>query len=154
MQLVDEDHSVLIVGQSHSHTIQIKMSILQFAKICGSDGDIASDVQADFGSQEYEDKCTETKRLVTLFPTIPIWDKDLLIDEEVEVFNDGIPNTSETIQLVTEDIVGWDNEGILLTMPKEFYNLHVKHLHPIQMIISPFKVFLKSKKTQQQKSLV
>ena len=150
ISLEHDEHSVFIKGKSHNHQLQVKMSILQFAKICGTDGELAQEVEADFGSIEHEEKCIETKQLVTLFPNIPVWDKELIIEDQVTIKEN---TTDKTIELTVKDIVGWSNEGITLSMPQEFYNLHVKPLQPIQLSISPFTLYIKSKKSEKQQSL-
>lgn len=146
MSLIEDERSVLIQGKSYNQSLDIKMSILQMAKVFGSDTELASEVDNDFGSEEYEDRCLETKRLVTQFPEISVWNKKLHIENDVQVRD----LDANTVQVTTQDIAGWDNEGITLSVPKAFYTTYLKPLEPLQMSVSPFSLHLKRKTNLQQ----
>ena len=92
MRLVNYGRSVVIDGESVSpnswgEKAEIKMSILQLAKIWGTDRISVSEVEDSFGSDELEDKCDETREEVKKFPDFEFWNKEIKI-EDVSVSSD------------------------------------------------------------------
>lgn len=156
MKLLENQNTVKIIGDCFGHQVTMEISILQLAKIFGTDKEISQKVETDFGSTEYEDKCDETREYVKKFPEIEVWDKELefgyvSVEDQKWVkefrenkFQEKSINP-KTIGIYAEDIVGWDNEGIRIDFPKEIYDKELKD-KKFKVFVSPFYVDLRIKK--------
>ncbi len=145
MKLLKDQNTVKIVGDCFGHEVLIEISILQLAKIFGTDREVVQEAEDDFGSKEYEDKCNETREYVQKFPEIDVWNKELEFSY-VSVENEGWARRStnpETIRIYAEDIVGWNNEGIRIEFPKEIFNQKLKD-KKFRVFMSSFAVELRT----------
>ena len=75
MKLLEDNITVKIIGDYLKNKIIIKLSILQIAKIFGTDKKIID--KLDFGSIEDEYKCDETREYVKKFPNIDVLDREI-----------------------------------------------------------------------------
>ena len=153
MELLENHNTVKIVGDCFGHQVTMEISILQLAKIFGTDKEISQEVENDFGSTEYEDKCDETREYVKKFPEIKVWNNELefgyvSVEDQKWVkefrenkFQEKSINP-KTIGIYAEDIVGWDNEGIRIDFPKEIYDKDLKGKE-FRVFVSPFSVDLR-----------
>jgi hypothetical protein len=128
-----DDNIVQIIGICQEQEAKAELSVLQLAKIFGSDKKVISEVENDFGSVEYEDKCEEIKALIKSFPNIKTAEKEIEFDYV------SIGNIKENaIEIYAEDIVGWNNEGLRIDFPFEIYDKYLQG--------KKFKVFMTSNK--------
>ncbi len=122
ISLKDDKRTVLIIGDYKGNSIQIRMSILQLAKLFGVDKEVMKNLI--FGSEELEDRCEEVKKLIKKFPYIEVKEQQLdferysIIDETTDIDSP----EKEFVSVFVEDIVGWGNEGIRINIPKEIYD--------------------------------
>jgi hypothetical protein len=146
MELKDDEITVKIIGEAFGHKINMKISILQLAKIFGTDQKVGEECESiGFGSFELEEKCEETRELIKKFPNIINgWTKEIKFDY-VSV-EDGLwkdrSKDPNIIWIFAEDLVGWDNEGILIDFPKEIYDKMLKgkefevFVRPLSLVLS------------------
>lgn len=143
MEHLENQNTVKIIGDCLGHHVTMNISILQLAKIFGTDKEVGGELGNDFGTEEYEDKCDETREYVKKFPEINVWNKELEFNY-ISVENEGWAKKStnpETIGIYAEDIVGWNNEGLRIDFPKEIYNQKLKE-KKFRVFVSPFSVEL------------
>jgi hypothetical protein len=135
--LNEEGNTVNIIGDLG---INIKMSILQLAKVWETDKSVMSKLENNFGSNELENQCKETRDLIKKFPDIKFDEKEIKFDDIS--FRE---TKEENIRIYAEDIVGWNNEGITIEMSKKIYdeNLDRKEFF---MILIPNGIKLEIKK--------
>jgi hypothetical protein len=148
MELYPDNNTVCITCNNSGHEVIIELSILQLAKIFGSDTKVISEIENKFGTDEYEDKCAETRQLVKEFPKIKANNKELeFFDNTVSSTNEDLeflkkfPIKEESIRLYGEDIGGWNNEGIRIRIPKVLYNQFLANKQ-FKIIAEPFKIKL------------
>ena len=145
MELSKDGNTVHIDADAFGHKIDITLSILQLAKIFGTDGEVAGEyLKSGFGSVELEDKCNETREFVKAFPNITVWDnkvefRDISISEG---------DTEETLKIFGEDISGWSNEGIMIIFPKKLYNKTLEN-KKFRIFVAPFFVDLRTNEERQ-----
>jgi hypothetical protein len=130
--LSEDKRSVVINGKYKRNFLKISLSILEIAKVWGTDKTIIEKVRNSFGSEEYEDGCNETREKISDFPNIKIENNLIEIDEI-----DLVTKDESVIKLIGEDITGWGNEGIEILIPLEAYRKLRKQ--------NPKKMFLESK---------
>ncbi len=119
MELLKDNNTVKIFGDYLGHQVSIELSILQLAKIFGTDANIVKEV--DFGTEEYEEKCIETREHIKNFPKMNVQNNILSLS------NTQIKRVSENkLKMYVEDIVGWDNEGIRIEFPEDIFNQELK----------------------------
>ncbi|MGD9276800.1 MAG: hypothetical protein PVJ67_06535 [Candidatus Pacearchaeota archaeon] len=149
MKLNGENMQVKILGESvssnsHGEKVDISMSILQLAKVWGTDREV-SDLENGFGSWELEKQCEETKKLINKFPEVKFWDK------EVECYESKIGGKNgDNIEILGEDISGWNGEGISIEMPFEVYDKEING-KDFDIILTPFTIILRIKKDEVKK---
>lgn len=146
MELTEDQNTVRITGDCFGHEVKIELSILQLAKIFGTDREVGYEIKDDFGSTEYEDKCEETRKYVKQFPDIHVWDTEMefgYVSTEDESWA-AKSKDPRKIKIYAEDIVGWDNEGIRIDFPAEVFNKEIKG-KKFGVFSSPFYVELKTK---------
>ncbi len=124
IKLSEDENTVFIKGYYKDKEIEIKMSILQLAKLWGTDRKITEELDRDFGSEELEYQCDETRELVSKFPNIKEENNELDFDcySIVGSTLDRDNPERKFVTIFVEDIVGWDNEGIIIKFPTELYN--------------------------------
>jgi hypothetical protein len=137
IELSKDKNSVEITGTQDT---KIKMSILQLARIWGSDRKITDEAVFHFGSEKLEMQCNETRELIKKFPNIKLEEKEIKIS-----FVDILTKDNKTLKIFGEDICGWNNEGIKIEMSKKIYdeNLDGKEF---SMILMPNGIKLEIKK--------
>lgn len=141
---IEYGRTVEIIGKvrGYNEEIKIEMSILQLAKVWRTDKKVVSNVENDFGSMEYEDKCEETRKKVTKFPDVKIRDRKI----EMGYTSMNKLNNKDNVNIYGEDdIVGWDNEGIRIEIPKKIYDEELNGKE-FEVILTPFEILLKVKK--------
>jgi len=138
MKLSEDKRTVFIDGDCYGKEVKIKLSILQLAKVFGTDRELAQDVEHSFGSEEYEDGCIETRKYVEKFPKISVWDR------EIEFSGCGGENREkkEVILIWGEDMGGWDNEGVQITFPQELYD-RILEGKDYSISMTPFRIIFK-----------
>ncbi len=152
MELLEDGNTVKITGDCFGQEVVIEISILQLAKIFGKDKEVVQEIESDFGSEEYEDRCDETREYIKRFPEIDVQDKGLefgYVSVEsrswVKEFRENKfqkqPTKLEMIGIYAEDLVGWNNEGIRIDFPKEIFNRELKD-REFKVFVSPFSVEL------------
>jgi hypothetical protein len=142
MKLSEDERTVIIKGNCLGHNVKIEVSIIQLAKIFGTDREIAD--EATLNPEECEKKCKETKEYAKKFPDIAVWDKELEF-REVSVEDESWTEISadpKIIMIYAEDICGWDNEGIRIDFPIKVYNSELKGKN-FGVYVSPFYADLK-----------
>ncbi len=147
MKLSKDGISVEIKGKSMSSfsfgkDVDIKMSILQLAKVWGTDRSVGDELEngEGWGSKELEEKCDETKGEIKKFPNVKFWDK------EIECYDNGGPHEREDmITVYGEDLSGWNNEGISIKMKKEVYEKEING-KKFKVILNPMTITLKVEK--------
>ena len=123
MFMGDDERTVLIFGDYENSEIKIKMSVLQLAKIWGVDKKVLNELGEGFGSEEFEDKCEDARKLIKNFPNIKtennrlVFESFSFIDETI----DGDAMEKRFVSVFVEDICGWGNEGIEMKIPKDIY---------------------------------
>ena len=143
MRLLDDMNTVKIIGDCLGHRVTIKISVLQLAKIFGTDKEVVQEVGDGFGSEEYEDRCDETREHIKRFPEIDVLRDELefgyvSVEDETWAKRSADP---QTIGIYAEDIVGWGNEGIRIDFPKEIFNHKLKG-KKFRVLVSPFYAVL------------
>lgn len=154
MRLKEDSRTVQIEGEIvnpfkiYKEKINIEMSILQLAKVWGTDRKAVSKVENEFGSEELEDLCEETKEEIKNFP-IEFWNKEIKCGyvNTTDKTNDRDSPDMKTqiVRIYGEDLCGWDNEGILVEIPKEIYDKELKG-KKIEMILEPVLIKLRENK--------
>ena len=142
MKLDNDEITVKTTGEAFGYKIPIKLSILQLAKIFGTDREVGEECESiGFGSQELEEKCEETKELIKKFPDIRVWNNEVKFDytSVEEISRKSVSSNPNVIQIYAEDIVGWNNEGILTDFPKELYDKELK-CKKFEVSVKPFSV--------------
>jgi len=155
MNVIREGSTVRILGNLFGEDILVELSILQLAKVFGTDKDILGLVEKSFGSEEYERECNGTRKYVRSFPDIDVFDKEIeffghkfliknsLVDENRQNNLERIsPFELETIGIYSEEIVGWNNEGLRIDFPKELFNRFLKDKE-IRIFMNPFYLDLR-----------
>lgn len=156
MELLENQNTVKVIGDCFGHQVIMEILILQLAKIFGTDKEVLKEVENDFGSTEYEDRCDETREYVKKFPEIKVWNNKLEFDyvsvEDQKWVKESRENkfqekliNPETIGIYAEDIVGWGNEGIRIDFPRELYDKELKD-KKFGVFVSPFSVDLRLNK--------
>jgi hypothetical protein len=112
---IESEGSVEFVGISDIGKVKITMSVLQLAKIWGTDKKITRDM--GFGSWELEEQCVETFSLIKTFPNVSVENNSLTFDSY------SVHTQSNDLLIWVEDLCGWGNEGIRISMSKQIYNL-------------------------------
>ncbi len=151
MKLDDDGIKVRIIGEAFGYKIPMKVSILQLAKIFGRDKEVVEECgKAGFGSEELEEKCEETRGLIEKFPDIKVWDNKLKFDYVSVEDNSWKRKSSnpDVIQVYAEDLVGWNNEGILIALPKELYDKELRGKQ-FEMFVKPFLAEFDIKKSSE-----
>jgi hypothetical protein len=138
-RLLKNKTTVKIIGETTSPScygqeIKADLSILQLAKVWGTDRKIADELSSTgFGSHKLEDKCTETKNLIKKFPNISLWNKKTKFDY--------VKLTDSKKMIYAEDIVGWNNEGIRIKISKKIHDyLSEKSNKKLSLYMTPFKI--------------
>ena len=155
MLLSEDQNTVKIIANCFEHRVVVELSILQLAKIFGTDKDVFETMETSFGSTKYEERCDETRRYVQRFPEINIENNTVefryvsVTDQEYRAENmqyqaQEASNHPETISVYAEDIVGWDNEGIRIRMPRKIYENELKGTR-FGVLVRPFSIDLKTK---------
>ncbi len=142
MKLDNDGITVRIIGEAFGYKIPMKVSILQLAKIFGADKEVGEECESiGFGSEELEEKCEETRKLIEKFPNIKVWNNEVKFDySSVEDSSWKSKSSNPNIIWVyAEDIVGWNNEGILIDFPKELYDKRLKGKN-FEVFVKPFSV--------------
>ena len=136
MSLSSDGRTVFIKGDFFGEVVDLKLSVLQLAKVFGSDRMIVQEAENNFGSEELEDKCNETREVVKNFPKIDVW------NNKVELSDCGI-NSAEVdkgiIRIFGENMCGWGNEGVLIRMSREIYG-KVLEGKDFKIILTPFSI--------------
>mgnify|MGYP001573041172 FL=1 len=152
MKLIEERRSVEIIGKiiEISKTLYknkkaiITMSILQLAKIWGADKENVSDADNNFGSEKLENQCDETRELVNKFPDVKFGNKEIECQDNTIISD----KDNNKIDLLGEDISGWENEGVLVRIPKEIYDKELDE-KSFKLILTP--TFIKVKEEREEK---
>jgi len=127
MELAEDGVTVRIHGDYDNEKIIIELSVLQFAKICQLDKEVVERAQQEFGSHALELACEETKKAIGQFTQIEY--EELFVFEKSELLEESITeNHNPTISLCAEDLQGWDNEGVVVTLPLDIYEEHIEGL--------------------------
>lgn len=147
MELLKNQNTVKIFGDCFGHRVIMEISIFQLAKIFGTDKEIVQEVENNFGTEEYEDKCNETREYVKKFPKIDVWDKKLEFDYVSVEDESWAQRTTDPniIGIYAEDIVGWNNEGIKIKFPKGVFDQELKD-KKFKVFVNPFSVELRIEK--------
>jgi hypothetical protein len=133
MKLSEDKRSVFIAGKSFGYSVTIKMSIIQLAKIFGTDRELSGLDYDGLVSGELEDNCKETREFVQKYPEIQVWDSFILFDSI------SVKEVENNIQIFAEDISGWDNEGIYITIPKEIFE-KIVNSKILELFVDPFGI--------------
>jgi len=145
MKLSEDGRTVIIKGVCLGHHTKIEISILQLAKIFGTDRKVGNKLsEIGFGSEELEDECDETRDYVKKFPEITVWERELEFPE-VSVEDESWAERStdpEIIWIHAEDIKGWSNEGLRIDFPKKIYDSELKGKN-FGVYATPFYVYLR-----------
>lgn len=133
-----ENHLVRIIADWHGYQATVELSILQLAKIFGTDGEVIREL--GFGNEEYESRCDETRACVERFPNIQVADRELefgsvTVTEHVET-------KPGFVQILAEDIVGWDNEGMSIEVPRVVFD---QLKGGFRVFVRPFSVVLRAR---------
>src|SRR3989338_1115947 len=149
MKLEEDEITVIIIGEAFGYKIPMKMSILQLAKIFAIDRVVGDECEStSFGSEELEDKCEETRELVRNFPNIKLWNNKIKFDYVSVTDNSNDRDSSDmkdkVVSIYAEDLVGWNNEGIKISFPKELYVKQLKE-KKFDVFVKPFSLILKIK---------
>jgi len=147
MDLLKDRNTVKIIGDCFGSLVVIEISILQLAKVFGTDRNIGQEIGSNFGSKEYEDKCEETREYIKKYPNVEVWDKEIEFkDVSVDIENATRKSMyPETVGIYAEDIVGWDNEAVRIYFPEKVYNQTLKD-KKFKVFVSPFFVEFKLNK--------
>jgi hypothetical protein len=97
-------NTIIIQGTENT---QIKMSILQLARIWGLDKKITDEAVFHFGSEKLEIQCKETREAVKKFSNI-----NLKGDEIKIIHIDLVTKDNKILKILGEDLCGWNNEGV------------------------------------------
>ena len=152
MKLIEEGRSVEIIGKImeiskapyKNKKAIITMSILQLAKIWGTDRENTSDADNNFGSEKLEDKCDKTRELVNKFPDVKFCNKEIECQDNTIISD----KDNDKIGLLGEDISGWGNEGVLVRITKKIYDKELDG-KSFKLILTP--TFIKVKEEKEEK---
>ena len=133
MELSEDEKSVIITGECSGREVTIELSILQLAKVFGADKGLAEEVEREFGSEELEGKCEETKNLVYGFPHISVW------NTSIELTVTGEEVDGKNVIIMAEDLGGWDNQGVRIYLPIDLHSSTLKE-KIYTAFISPFEI--------------
>jgi hypothetical protein len=138
MSLSFDGRTVFIKGDFFGEVVDVKLSVLQLAKVFGSDKIIAQEAEQNFGSEELEDKCTETRDVVKNFPNIDVWTNNV---ELSDCWIDSSEIDKGIIRIFGENMCGWENKGILIRMSREIYG-KVLGGKDFKIILTPFFCYI------------
>jgi hypothetical protein len=135
-ELIEEDRTIKFVYNFKGNEITVEMSILQLAKIWGTDKGLFKNFV--FGDEELEDKCVETRKLLSNFLDIKV-ENNKLDFNDFQLFS----RSKDRSLLWVEDISGWGNEGIRIYVPIKFYDEFLKDKKIGVQVNSKFIDFIK-----------
>lgn len=137
MELSEDRNTVKIVGECSGHKVRMEISILQLAKIFGTDREVGDECERiGFGSVELEDKCAETRELIKKFPDVKVWERKIEF-----TYVRASARDEKSVDIYAEDLVGWSNEGLRIDFPKEIFDSELKG--KFRVFATPFSVKLK-----------
>ena len=142
MELSEDKRTVKISASCLKAPVEIKISILEIAKIFGTDTEIADEAENEFGSEELEEKCKETRGYVKKFPNIKSWANwvDFGIANILSVSDSKTGLASKkTVLILGENFCVWGNEGIRIKLNSEVYDNNLKG-RDFKILVSPSEV--------------
>jgi len=136
---VSDNNTVRITAVCLGKEASVEMSILQLAKIFGTDTEVVEELLVnDFGTEELENKCVETKSLLSRYPDINV------CGDEIELVFLKVEEKGEnSVIIYAEDIGGWNNEGIIIELPSAIYDAELKGKNS-KVFASPVKIEFKA----------
>ncbi len=121
-----KDRLVEINCDCEGQKATVEISILQLARVYRCDKKVLEKLEEQiFGSYELEQECKEILEIIKNYPSVKI-NRDKIICEDVRfdvnlkervIFN----SENMTCSFYSEDLVGWNNEGILVTIPAALF---------------------------------
>lgn len=126
MQILDDERTVKIIGEYKNKEMEIKLSVLQLAKVFQCDKEVLKEQEKyGWGSEELEDKCEEIREIIKKFPNVEIGKNEINVGY-TSVVNKSLDRDSEdmkdqVVRVFGEDLCGWGNEGIRIKFPIELY---------------------------------
>lgn len=127
MQILNDERTVKIIGEYKNKEMEIKLSVLQLAKVFQCDKEVLKEQEEyGWGSEELEDKCEEIRDIIKKFPDVEIGNNEIEVGY-TSLVNKSLDRDSEdmkdqVVRVFGEDLCGWGNEGILIRFPVELYN--------------------------------
>ena len=144
MKLLDE-RNVSIIGSYKNQEITIKMSVLQLAVLLGTDkGVFEKYLEFNYNPKVLEEECEETRKAVENFSGMK-FKRVERICHTVDIYGKPTPFNKyfegDIVKIFTEDLSGWDNEGIIIKMPKQIFDSMIGKKEMIIMLTPESIVF-------------
>ena len=131
MKILDDERNVQIIGEYKDEEVEIKLSVLQFAKVFQCDKEVLKEQEANgWGSIELEDKCEEIREIIRKFPSGRIRKNEIKVDyvsiRDNSRDRDSSDMKEKIVRIYGEDLSGWENEGIMINFPVDLFRKDLK----------------------------